>query len=1106
MQLFMGEPPEEPSEQALISRLRSDLESRGVPATLYANFYPSARRSRQVDLLVRTDRRTAHVEVKGFRPDWPVRARPNGLWVQVRPDGTERSLETNCGRQALGGTYAISNAMRGLVRRGAVSALEDPFYCHIDTIVGMWEIIPPGSDIEALQYVTVLGYDDLLQRLTTPGPVVPWTDADWNEFARSLHLFQPEAESESERHRRSSLEIITDYHLQARSILAAGLSSLVDVGAIDEHEIEASATDISRRVADGGVVAVVGPSGSGKSFLAQHLAVGHCDNGRLVVWLRADEYEKGRFSGLLARAMAPCSGEQWTALVRGAKEFGVAITVVIDGLNECPDEERSRLLQQLGAFTLRYPAGVLITSTTADGLPDVVGAAVLRVGEPDEHARLAILASYGARHPERISDQFRTPFELAIAAECERELDENASVAELLAAYIRHFAASEQLRAGLRSLASRLHSKLRTSLTLLEANSILNSPSRDLTARQVDEVLACPLLTFDRHRVRFRHDLIGQFLAAEDVVRSATSGENLGALLGAPANAALAEIALGIESNHHRVWEALRALANPKLIFSALTAGYGSDVAEMAAQEIRDVLHSAIASTATETATVESADGFFGHWVTERQWTERERALLFSAGRGLAGGMFVDEVCELIDRTDEVCLNQAQRLKAAGGLTPVSLVVAATYIWTPPTDGHGLAASYVSTAFEMAAKRTRFTSDWRGGGLARHFAADASARSWGRFYLALLSVHPDDIFDQALFASLYRRAWNARGYHLQLQALEAAEFFGGSDEPHRSQILDAVQALDPDHPALCGSRLEVLARFGEIETPTTADELRVGIRETISHPDDIACCQIASGIVSSQFEDEAIFGPYFAAINGLTRQEKAWLFTMAVRGSDLSSSLHLCWILDQLTDLVPTGDTALDNAAKSVFATFLGGPVEDAMMPTKAAGACLTAVRGWAKFEATLPPEAADPTPERRNWRLLANLLLVYEHDDVVVDADEIWCALLLDRQETIVTLASIEGVTTQSSQESRQYALGRLIQDYPGPLRQLFEWALENLAEVSAGRLPPGTNAAGFVMGMLGEVGDEPTAARLQIHTHDPEAGRYAVAAIRQIHRRIAP
>ena len=230
-----------------------------------------------------------------------------------------------------------------------------------------------------------------------------------------------------------------------------------------------------------------------------------------------------------------------------------------------------------------------------------------------------------------------------------------------------------------------------------------------------------------------------------------------------------------------------------------------------------------------------------------------------------------------------------------------------------------------------------------------------------------------------------------------------------------------------------GSRLEVLARFGEIETPTTADELRVGIRETISHPDDIACCQIASGIVSNQFEDEAIFGHYFAAINGLTTQEKAWLFTMAARGSDPSSSLHLCWILDQLTDLVPTGDTALDNAAKSVFATFLCGPAEDAMMPTEAAGACLTAVRGWAKFEATLPPEAADPTPEQRNWRLLAHLLLVYEHDDVVVGADEIWCALLLDRRETIVTLASIEGVTTQSSQESRQYALGRLIQDYPG-------------------------------------------------------------------------
>ena len=70
----------------------------------------------------------------------------------------------------------------------------------------------------------------------------------------------------------------------------------------------------------------------------------------------------------------------------------------------------------------------------------------------------------------------------------------------------------------------------------------------ELTPLQVDNVLDCHLLVIEHHRARFRHELVGQFFAAEDIVRSATSGQSLGWLLGAPANAALTETALGIES------------------------------------------------------------------------------------------------------------------------------------------------------------------------------------------------------------------------------------------------------------------------------------------------------------------------------------------------------------------------------------------------------------------------------------------------------------------------------------------------------------------------------------------------------------------------------
>ena len=400
---------------------------------------------------------------------------------------------------------------------------------------------------------------------------------------------------------------------------------------------------------------------------------------------------------------------------------------------------------------------------------------------------------------------------------------------------------------------------------------------------------------------------------------------------------------------------------------------------------------------------------------------------------------------------------------------------------------------------------TRHTPDWRPAGLPGRFAADATVRSWGRFYLALLCVDPDDVSDQALFASLLRSAWNAGGYHVQLQALSVAKFFGGSTEPHRSEILDAVRGLDSADVILQSTLLKVLARFGEIENRTAVEELQDAIREVIAHPNDIAYCHTASGMISQQFEDEAIFGPYYAAIDGLTPDEKAWLFTMAARGSDPSVSMWLCWTLDQLTDLVATGDDGLDTAAKSAFATLLGGPPEDAMMPTEAAGACLVAIRGWAKFEPDLPPESAESTPAQKNWRMITRLLLRYERDDVVVDEEEIWRDLLSHRQQTILTLASLEDATG-SSLDPQPTALTRLIEDYPEHLRRLFEWALANPEEVPTDRLHRRTFSSNFVIRMLGVVGDESTAARLEVYLLDPEAGRDAVDAIREINSRVAP
>lgn len=1108
--LFVGHPIGDPGELALISRLRSDLAQRRIPATLYANFIVGVRSRRQVDLLVRTRCRTAHVEIKDLSSAYPLRARLNGPWEQVRPDGSARSLGKNAADQVIGGTYALSDAMGAFARQQGVTAPAGKFYTRIDSIVAVWQTIPDDSEIEQREFVTVLGYDDLLRRLTTSAPLVPWSDSEWDAFARHLGLSPEQPDSESERRRRSSLDLITDYRLRAEESLSSGLRTFVDVGTKDEDNIKVSAADASQRLAGGGVLAVVGSPGSGKTFLAQELARRHCGEGRLVVWVEAGGFENGQFEDLLRPAMAPFSKEHWATLVGAAREFGVPITVVVDGLNSCGDDnDRNDLLQQLSAFALRYPGDILITSTTRDGLRGTLDASVLQVREPDRSARLEILAAHGAKHPRRVSEQFRIPFELSIAAQCESELDERASVTELHAAYIRRFAPTEHLRAGLRLLASCLHERLRTSLPLLEVDSIFDASGPSLPPGLIDDVLACPLLSVEGQRVRFRHELIGQYFAAADLVHAAKDSRALGALLGVPANRSLAETALGIAGDPHRVWDAIEVLADAELVFSALTNGHGADVAELAIRETRDVLERAIAATAAEAATLQTDSNFIGRWATERQWTKWEQALLVAAGWGLTRGLFVDEVCELIDRTDKICRAEARRLHGDGDRTPISHVVGATYAPVAArTDGHDLAASYVVRAFLETRSGGNSARKCRASGLARRFVAGAGALSWGRFCLAVDAVNSGEASDQALFASVLRRAWDAGGYHLQHGALEAAYLFGDSDEPYRSEILNVLQTLKPKHPFLAVGHLEARARFGDVESTTTEEDIQDQIRAVINHPEDNEVlqyddyCQLASGIVSNQFEEEAITGPYYAAVNGLARHEKIRLFAMAARARDPFPSMHLNWTMQQLVELVPTGDVALDDAVKSVFGTFLNGPPEENATWQEEVNACLTAIRGWAQFEPTLPPLAAEPTPRQRNWRLIATLLFAHERDDAVVDEQTTWHALLLEPQATIATMASLYHAAPCANQDP----LRHLIDDHPGEMCRLFEWALKNLANLSDDLLPPSTNAASFVMHMLSQVGDEATASRLQDYVRDQDLGVAAVNSIQNIHRRLAP
>ena len=291
VQVFLGDPIEDDDERHVLNRLRADLSRRGIPARIYANFVATGKQQRQVDLLVVTAVRCVQAELKNLSPDLPLIGSANGPWRQVLPDGQERQLDRNYFRQAREATYAVSDVMRALARRGDVPD-DGPFYRHLDTVVCLHPGIPAGSNLDRFEHVDVIGYDQLVDRLAAPGPRPTWDDPHWDAFARYLGLYRDSPESPEERARRESLAVVDDY--RRRFTAGPGISTCTSssrsrrgwTGRPDGSPLNA----IVAAAAAGGTVTVTGPSGGGKSHAARHAALALAGRGQLPVWVRCSEY------------------------------------------------------------------------------------------------------------------------------------------------------------------------------------------------------------------------------------------------------------------------------------------------------------------------------------------------------------------------------------------------------------------------------------------------------------------------------------------------------------------------------------------------------------------------------------------------------------------------------------------------------------------------------------------------------------------------------------------------------------------------------------------------------------------------------------------------
>jgi hypothetical protein len=557
--------------------------------------------------------------------------------------------------------------------------------------------------------------------------------------------------------------------------------------------------------------------------------------------------------------------------------------------------------------------------------------------------------------------------------------------------------------------------------------------------------------------------------------------------LNTPIYANLREDVVALESNVDRLGEILSLCEDSKTLTAAALGRLGNLAALVTDALLADVLNVACARTAEPRIkfTVNGDPILDGRWAMAEPSGPASNAQLTTVGRLLRRGRFIDGVAKLLAHTDALC---TATIASADPSIPglADQVFAATYVFW---YDDGLPVSAVTHAAEdrplLDAEDAATTLE-----VAVALLREGDELGSGTLYLAARLLRNrfapamPDVIVKCLRSGLY---------HLRLVGLDLAENSASRlDDVGRQAVIDAVRSLPTNNLMLNGSIVDALSALDAITPGRDLDDITAEIATVLTMEEDPLGARMAYGIISGQFESDAI-GPYYEAVQSLPAADRERLLAMALNGSD-PGFINDDWILHEFDDLsTPLVRTAVTAyIARSEPSRWLSAQHG---MSAVARALTLLAADG-----ATIPePDesgSADPA-----WR--AGMILIMSAADGADDSpavNEAWAAFVGAHRDALASFLS-------------QLAGARMLADGPGVYERVIVampragvdaliWSLEHPDQVRPlGR--PDVDLRRDIIELLGRLGDPKTAEALRRFADEPGIGEVATAAVRAIEER---
>jgi hypothetical protein len=722
--------------------------------------------------------------------------------------------------------------------------------------------------------------------------------------------------------------------------------------------------------------------------------------GFVPVFARAADFG-GDINLLLDRAVSTVASLTFEQLVKFCAKRSRTPVIIIDAVNECASGLLTQLLAAVQKLRARFDFPIVLSNQLKLSLPTILGGPTVTISVLGTSEKRAIVEAHLGRAMGEDAgfslNILSSAQDAAVCAEVFAHYDLGISRFGFYGSYIRRRLPDVQNAAAQRALALLAYEMRQSFVFSVPEATVRRAIDRVVSSSEYSDgvrlaIERSGLLPSSQGRATFKHELLQDFFATEELLRITPLIRDLGHSLSRPINASLAEFAIGALASGVDVAAALSELRSKSLLSACLSGRCGP-----------------VAQQYVEGECAAALDRLRNRYcaISFDLKQDSDRALSVDAGRTkpfnpqdapylavammiFPDGRLIGTVLDTIRHIDQHIEAERFRLRAR---YPEKKIAWRAQIFTalycmPSHPG--------PDEFRIALQEARLGGFWRDAKESYERIASLLSEyptlTPGQLYFLIEGFHAAytrDVQPPPFLYGLAERAWSCDIYHLQLATTHMLNLHCHNlPESERQRYIALAQGwLDNSNPVMNGCVIDVLKVLGALDDQFTSEDAEAEFEEVLARPASQEANEEAFSIYCRMF-DHPYDSAYGEAFYNLSESKRKALLARAIQTDDTDSMFFSFLLTDVVKQPTPELAPALQRVASF--------PNANTMSIQESVSTFVTSIASLAKIPAPLPVEESQPDALREGWRSMQNILYLLHTPGIsraeyAVRSDQYW-------------------------------------------------------------------------------------------------------------------